>query len=307
MPQKKKPKRKQSHLHPWARIDRPAAAHEARVQLGAAIDLLDMDADFGLAMLQEAVAIREETRPFVTSLAALLLFHRATELVDTISVLVRAGCATPLPSLMRGQLEALMYARYLMTVNDERVAGAFIVSQELAWIARFEQNAEGHVPGSAPTLLAKEAKNVIEGAMGEDRIFRESRAELARLSLASSVPAPWYQAFGGPRTLGGMSKRLDDTFTEKVFAVLYDPWSANIHANDTMNAFNGAPERISPTENLLKPLRTPSRLDLVRSVRTCHDMFLTMVTHHMLYFRFVPKGLDKVQEFEERVRPLLDD
>ena len=44
----------------------------ARFDLGAAYDILDVDADFALNVLQQGYAIRAATRPSLTSFAALL-------------------------------------------------------------------------------------------------------------------------------------------------------------------------------------------------------------------------------------------
>ena len=85
MPKRKKPKRKHAHLNPWARIDRPSAARAARIQLGAAYELLEVDVDFGLNVLQQAETIRLNERTSLTAFAALLLFHRGLELLDAIS------------------------------------------------------------------------------------------------------------------------------------------------------------------------------------------------------------------------------
>lgn len=142
MPPKKKPPRKHAHLYSWARIDRAGAMHDARVHLGAAYELLEADADFGLHMLQQEYTLRADLRPSMTSFVALQIFHRAIDLLDGLSVLVKAGSVTPMTPLVRSFLEAMMYARYLMTVNDERVAAAYVVSQPLALMAGIEAEAD---------------------------------------------------------------------------------------------------------------------------------------------------------------------
>lgn len=279
--------------------------HDARVHLGAAYDLLEIDADFGLEALQQAFAIRNETRPSLTSFAALILFHRATELIDGLSVLLKAGCVVPMTPLVRCLLESVMYARYLMTVNDERVAACYIASQQLADVANFEEQADKHAPGSAPTLVAREARRMVESALAEERIFREARRELATLNKSSSVPVPWYQAFGGPRTLGGLSKRLDDEDLERVFVLHYDRWSAAAHASDAIGSLAPADSGIGEGAEVLNPLRSPTRREITGIVRVCHDLFLMLIAHHIKYFQKAPTGLEIFDVLEERLSTCL--
>lgn len=302
MPNKKKPKHKQAHLHRWARIDRAGAAHDARVHLGAAYDLLDVDADFGLNVLQQAYVVRATERKNLTSFAALLAFYRALELVDGISVLVKAGCVVAATPLMRSLLESAMHARYLMTVNDERVAASYIISQYVEGLTKIAERAEEHAGGSAPTIIGKQAEKHLESLLAEDRLFREARVELARLGLSRSVPAAWYEVFDGPRTLGGMSGRLKDEYLETMFERAYDRWSAAVHGDDTTQALAPRLHDVEDTENLLRPLRSPSARSITEIVRVAHELFVALLTHHLQYFRELPEGLEAWRELEERLR-----
>ncbi len=80
-----------------------------RLQLGATYDLLDASADFGLELLQQCYVMRMKTRPSTTSWVSLLILHRTLELLDGISVLVRA-CVWPARPLLRSMLESAMYS-----------------------------------------------------------------------------------------------------------------------------------------------------------------------------------------------------
>ena len=307
MPSKKKPRHRQAHLHSWARIDRASAMHNARVHLGAAYDLLDVDADFGLNALQQAYTIRADTRPSLTSFAALLVFHRAMDLLDGLSVLIRAGCVQPMIPLLRSYLESAMSARYLMTVNDERIAASYVVSQPLAEVAGLEERAGEHAGGSRPTIVAREGRQHIESMLAEDRLFREARNELARLNLSSSVPVPWFQAFGGPRTLGGLSRRLKDEQLESTFARFFDRWSAAAHVSDTLHSLAPAIADVTNAGDLFTDLRSPSRKDIVGVVYVCHHLFLRLMVHQAEYFREVPTGMTEYRALEARLRACLEE
>jgi hypothetical protein len=307
MPSKPKPKRKHAHLHRWARIDRAAAAQDVRIHLGAACDLLEVDADFGLHLLQQGYTLRQETRPSLTSYVALLVVHRAILLLDGISVLVKAGCVAPATPLFRTMLEAVMYSRYLMVVNDERIAAAHVVSQPLAMQARTEEEAAQHAPGSRPTIFGRERRQELESIWADDRLFREAKRELETLNAESSVPAPWYQAFGGPRTLGGLSRRLNDEWLQRMFDAYYDRASAAAHVADTADALAISAEDPGSAAEWLTPLRVPRRKDLVHLVRASHDLFLRILLHHMEYYREHPAGLAEYREIERRLGTILDD
>lgn len=307
MPHKKKPKRKHAHLHSWARIDRAGAMHNARVHLGAAYELLEVDADFGLNALQQACEARLDTRPSLTSFAALLVFHRATDLLDGLSVLIKAGCFVPAVPLLRSLFEAMMYARYLMTVNDERIAACYIVSQPLARMTQLEERAEEHAGGSRPTIVAREERQRFEHTLAEERLFRDARDELAKLNESSSVPVPWFRAFGGPRTLGGMSRRLGDETLENVFAEYYDRWSAAAHVGDTLHSLVPETVEVSNTAELFMALRSPSRQEIVAAVNTCHQVFIGLITHQLEYFRELPIGLEEYRDLETRLRACLQE
>jgi hypothetical protein len=301
MSKAKKPKRKLAHLHPWAYLDRPAAAHRVRVKLGVASELLDLDVDFGLRVLQDAHAIRSEIRPSLTSSVALLAFHRALELLDGVSVLIRAGGIVPAVPLVRCYFEAVLHARYLMTVNDERVAAAYIVSQPLAIVTETMERAAPHAPGSGPTIVARDARESFEEMLVEDRLLREARGELRRLSDGSSAPVPWYQAFGGPRTIGGLSGRVEDAMLSRLFDEWYSRWSAAVHVADTVRDMDSEALVSDSLETLYRPMRDGMKSELVSTVTTCHSLFTEMLVHQMTYYN---GALGDVKWWTRREAPL---
>jgi len=305
MPKPKKPKRKHAHLSPWARVDRESAARAARIHLGAAYELLEVDVNFGLHVLQQAETIRLDERASLTAFAALLLFHRGIELLDAISALAKAGCAEPATVLLRAYLEAILYSRYLMTVNDERVAAALLVSEILVDIDRSTADAAAHAPGSRPTILARERRELLLRQVAETRIWNEARRELERLNKESSVPVPWYQAFGGPRTLGALSGRVNDPLIEEVFEEHYDLWSEAAHSGNLFDSINPELTDATCVGELFRPLRRRSRDEAVFVVFACHALFHLTVHHHMEYFRSAPDGLREWLAVADKLRESL--
>ncbi len=197
-------------------------------------------------------------------------------------------------------VEAAMYSRYLQVVNDERIASAYVVTQLTASQDVTEERAAKHAPGSRPTIYGRERREQLEGIIAAERLFREARAELARLNQGSSVPVPWYQAFGGPRTLGALSKRLKDDAFAPYFDNAYDLLSAAGHCDDAIGSIS-ADFLGDDDASIYIPLRSTRKDDAVHLVSACQDLFTRTIVHQLEYFHEVPGGLREYMALTEQL------
>lgn len=279
-PKKRKPKAKYAHLFPWARLDRDAASRRMRIELGSAYELLREDVDFGLWILQQAVLVREELRPSLTAFAALMLFQRGLEQLDAVDTLVGVGAVNPARAQARSFLEAILGMLYLITVNDERVAAACLVTQSRIYTEMVESVAAQHAPGSRPTIQARELVDDLHRSIVEDRLSREANREIERLEREQGGPVPWYQAFGGPRTLAALSRRVNEKAVDITFDLAYSEWSRAVHLSDVF-ANLGPSDR---DDELFRPLRQAPPAACRSLVTSCHTIFASALARLTAYF-----------------------
>ena len=284
-------KKTQAGRYPWAVNDREHAERLARIKIDNR-EALSIDVDFGLYAAQQAFQIRLVDRPSLTAMAISLLFHRAVEMLDGVDALLCAGATLPARAVARSMLEAIVYSRYLSTINDERVAAAFLSTSQVDMMERMHAFAEQHVPGSGPTIRVRESEEKFRASLADARIWREGMRELERLRKEEGPAMSWYRAFNGPRTIAGVIKVVetegkDDSFIGSVF----NQWSQTIHCTDWNGAVafeeHSSPEAVSV---LLRPLRTVDA-DATEFVIECHALFATGIETLTKYFGPVIKGL----------------
>ena len=251
-----------------------------RAELGEWRSVLRDDVDFGLLFLGELMRDYRASRPSVTALAVTATFRRSLEFLDGVELLLTAGSVAAAAGAARSYLETLMMMLHLLSVNDERVATAYLLLpvKRIMWTE--EDRARSSAPGSRSTI---EARSTIEQALDavvEMRLQREALRELDRIRQEHGEGARWFEVFGGPRTLQTLVRRLGIDELEVLFDAYYAAWSRIVHSEDALQTFR----EIDDERRLFRPLRGPDARDWQQVAPFCNTVFVVAVTKLIQYY-----------------------
>jgi hypothetical protein len=275
-----KPPRRSPEQYPWTVPDRETAARRMRAELGEWRSVLRDDVDFGLLFLGELLRDFRHTRSSITAVAVTATFRRSLEFLDGVELLLAAGSVAAAAGAARSYLETAVLMLHLLSVNDERVATAYLLLPVKRTIWSEEERAKSNVAGSRPTIEARSKIEEAFDAVAEMRLQREAMRELDRLRQEHGEGARWFEAFGGPRTLQTLVRRLNIPGLEVLFDAYYGGWSRMVHSEDALQTFR----EITDERRLFRPLRGPDARDWQPVAPFCNTVFVVSIARMLAYY-----------------------
>lgn len=229
--------------------------------------------------------------------AAPVLYLHMLQMTDGIEVQLFEGCAGAAIPNLRSSFEGLLGLAYILE-SDENYA-----QRSLAWFAGVllnkladrERIEEGNPKSKAadkelPGTLKKVAPLVKGDIQRWNAILDEPRMR----PIADEVrkAKKWHGAFGGPRSLEDLARRLD---MEMDYQLLYRRWSSVVHAGDLMRFLIR-----SKDGNHFNPLRDSQEL---KEVAHTAAVYLLRATRFMIHkYR---AGENLTPWYLREIRPLL--
>ncbi len=202
---------------------------------------------FGTHMLKWSL---EQNKPKTeigseVDLAALLLFRHILELVDAISVQIKAGIAVPCKIQLRALLEAYLSLEYMLAKDRERRATCFMIVDHYRKLNIYRKLTSGTKENEKLKLDLKQygsfftGLSTVPGAahMLENQeklvnlpIYKDAREEYLRVvKKKPNADIKWYSLYEGPSSVLWLATRLKKL---DLYEFFYKSWSNPTHGTD---------------------------------------------------------------------------
>jgi len=202
------------------------------------------------------------------NMPALLMFRNIFELIDSLSVLIRASAIEPCSIILRSLFEAYLGLEYLFEKDFKTRGMDFLVwsrHKDILSLRRFVPGDIIHTQYEAlkardkisKDIPSRPAPDVTERINNIKEIFalpsyKDSVDEYERIKAAGKAPKHWFSMHDGPKDVCQLADSLD---LPVQYEVLYRLWSEMVHGTDIFKdkiAYEG-PGMVS-----FSPLRVPS-------------------------------------------------
>jgi hypothetical protein len=245
----------------------------------------------------------DEIAPLILSLRHVL------ELLDAISILVKASCIYPCELLLRGVLESYFGLEYLFREDRERRAMAFMVCHVHHILETHESHdpttqtgkkihkaleSDRAMPGvkirEIPELKVETAQ--LEAVLKKPR-YIEAQAEYLRLRSKTKSTPKWYSFYGGPTSVEQLANGLG---LSGMYQIFYRSWSGPVHGTDIIRG------------KILKDDKGGTAIVQIRSVRnaqlvTSLTLSLALKVYHLFFKHMIP---ERANEYAHWYRGIQD-
>jgi hypothetical protein len=240
--------------------------------------------------------------------AVLTLYLHIIEMTDGVEVLVSQSCPVPAKPLLRSSLEALLSIKYILEADYVRRSLCWLVEYAHKRLAFYESidpstdrgkafqkplrdheyEAMQNVPLPPQAEVQKRITNWQDFLVKPH--IQPIEAEFQRCKKEHKRRPNWYELFGGPRGLIGLSRHLK---REVDYEVFYRHWSSIAHAQDVSRFITVTAEG----EAAIRGLRDPSEIKEV----TRHAALYILEATRLVLRKFRP-GEDIGRWYTDEVR-----
>lgn len=269
-------------------------------------EILNRELDPGLAsVLDRRSALIQETADFGTyvldwcfreaggsdgTLAPIYLLRQTLEILDSISILVRASSIDPCFILLRGLLEVFLSSEYILKDDTENRGGAFVYVchflDAIEWNKKLDdstvqgrqfKSAMAHDRMNSDLQFERPQKGKVE--QEEERLrksdyYSKHVEEYKRTKQRLNRKPYWYSLYDGPRNIPALAEEVE---LSAFYEILYRLWSSSVHGTNLMKRILVEDGSIS-----ILPLRTADENSDVthNAISIAFFCFLSFLKHY---------------------------
>ena len=232
-----------------------------------------------------------EIRGDDTFLPVFMSFRHVIELLDAVSILVKAGSIDPCKLLLRAILESSFNILYILQKDTKQRAMNFLVWYYNERLKLFEK-LDPNMP-SGKQFYVTMKKDKLVGKMNIPKFdgLNDAQENIKKLLQKPSYEdvnkeyqrnrgkiKNWYSLFNGPRNLEQLADRLE---LQGLYNILFRSWSGAVHGTDIIE------EKLSPADNShvwITQIRNPKDAQTLTSI----SLSLTLLVLENIVNYYVP-------------------